>query len=57
MASLTRKEYEEIWDRLRIIQSVNKKVWKSRHYKWANSINWEAQMIKKMIESVIGQME
>lgn len=55
--SLTHKEYLEIWLRLRTIQKVNHKVWKSRHYKWANSINWEVQMIKKMIESVIGQME
>ena len=55
--SLTRQEWEEIWDRLKTIERINLKVWKSRHYKWANDINWEVQRIKDKIQSVIGQME
>lgn len=55
--SLTRKEWEEMWERLKRIERVNGKVWKAKHYKWANSINWEVQNIKRQIQSVIGQME
>ncbi len=55
--SLTIKEYEEIWDRLKRIESINLKVWRAKHYKWANNINWEVQRIKEKIQSVIGQME
>lgn len=57
MASLNRKEWEEMWNRLKVIESVNYKIWKAKHYKWANKINWEVQMIKDKIQSVIGQME
>jgi hypothetical protein len=55
--SLTRNEWEEIWNRLKRIESTNLKVWKSGHYKWANSINWEVQQIKDKVQQVIGQME
>lgn len=55
--SLTRKEYEDIWNQLKRIEAINKKVWRAKHYKWANDINWEVQMIKDKIQQVIGQME
>ena len=55
--SLTRSEWEVIWVRLRKIEEVNKKVWKARHYKWANDINYEVKQIKEKVQQVIGQME
>lgn len=55
--SLTRKEYEEMWFRLKKIESVLPKIWRAKHYRWANAINWEVKRIKEMIQSVIGQME
>ena len=55
--SLTRNEWEEIWKRLKRIEQTNHKVWKAKHYKWANTINWEVQRLKEMVQQVIGQME
>jgi hypothetical protein len=55
--SLTRKELEEIWDRLKKIERINHKVWKAKHYKWANAINWEVQRIKDKLQDILGQME
>lgn len=55
--SLTRREWEEVWRRLKTIERINHKVWKAKHYKWANGINWEVQRIKDMVQQVIGQME
>lgn len=55
--SLTREELEEIWYRIKAIEKVNKKLWNVKHYRWANAINWELQHIKKLVQSVIGQME
>lgn len=55
--SLTRAEWVEIFERLKKIQSINHKVWKAKHYKWANAINWEVQRIKEKVQEVIGQME
>ena len=54
---MTRVEWKEIWNKVKQIESVNKKVWKSGHYKWANNINWNIQRIKDLIQSEIGQME
>ena len=55
--SLTRAEWDEVWKRLKKIESVNKKVWKAKHYRWANAINWEVQNLKTKVQQVIGQME
>lgn len=55
--SLTRAEWLEIWDRLKKIERVTGKVWKAKHYKWANDINWEVQRLKDKVQEVIGQME
>lgn len=55
--SLTRKQWEEVWDRLKKIEHINGKIWKSKHYKWSNSINWEVQNLKRLVQEVIGQME
>lgn len=57
MPSLSRNDYLEIWDRLKTIEKLNRKVWKAKHYKWANGINWEVQRIKAKIQEVIGQLE
>lgn len=55
--SLTRSEWEEVWERLKRIEYINRKVWKAKHYKWANTINSELIYIKQKIQQVIGQME
>lgn len=55
--SLTRDEWIDVWERLKRIERTNLKVWKAKHYKWANSINWEVQRIKEKVQQVIGQME
>jgi hypothetical protein len=55
--SLTRDEYLEILGRLKVINNVAKKIWKKRHYKWGNEINWQTRRIKEMLESVVGQTD
>lgn len=55
--SLTRNQWIEMWNRLKTIESINAKIWKAKHYKWANGINWEIQRMKDMVQEVIGQME
>lgn len=55
--SLTRQQWIEIWNSLKTIERINKKVWKAKHYKWANDINWEVQKMKDQIQQVIGQQE
>jgi len=55
--SLNRKEYEEIWNRCKKIEFILGKIWRAKHYKWANDINWEVKQIKNKIQQVIGQME
>jgi hypothetical protein len=54
---MTRAEWIELWERLKRIESVNRKVWKAKHYRWANSINWEVQRIKDKVQEQIGQLE
>jgi len=55
--SLTRDEWCELWESVKRIEYTNAKVWKAKHYKWANDINWEVNKIKDKIQQVIGQME
>jgi diadenosine tetraphosphate (Ap4A) HIT family hydrolase len=55
--SLTKDEWAEMWESIKTIESINRKVWKKKHYRWANNINWEVQKIKKQIQKVVGQME
>lgn len=55
--SLTRNEWIEIWNRLKVIEREAHKVWRKKYYRPANNINWEVQRIKDKIQQVIGQME
>ena len=55
--SLTRAEWEDMWDRCNKIQRIATKIWNKKHYKWGNDINWEINRIKDKIQQVIGQME
>lgn len=55
--SLTRAEWIEVWDRLKKIERINGKIWRAKHYKWSNAINYEVQMIKDKVQQIIGQME
>jgi hypothetical protein len=45
-------ELEEIKKRLNIIQGISFKLWKAKHYRWANTINWEVMRIKDWLKIV-----
>ena len=47
--TLTQKEIDEIQRSLAVIRRNSKKVWKAKHYRWANNINWETFQIERIL--------
>lgn len=47
---LTIEDIKDIEERISHIKIINGKIWRAKHYKWANTINYELLYIEEKLK-------